>query len=126
MVERFHRRVGFPTGSELLLENFSENLNRCSKLTWSLHAKDKLGFRTDLDRIESMVRICEFDSRNVFEFYRDTRGVSKVCYRYPYSLKEDIILVVSRELLIVTVYFNKRNDRHSSLTKTIYRRIESR
>lgn len=93
---------------------------------WSLHAKDKLEFRTDLDRIESMVSICEFDSRNVFEFYRDTRGISKVCYRYPYSLKEDIILVVSRELLIVTLYFNKRNENPSTLPKTISRRIESR
>lgn len=125
MVERFNIKSGFPTGSTSALMDFSERLNRCSRLTFSIHAKeDKLSLRTDMEQIANFASIVEFDVQNIFEFYRDTRGVSKACFRFPYSLKEDIILVVSRELLIVTVYFNKR--KFNILGKTINRRIECR
>jgi hypothetical protein len=126
MVERFHKRFGFPTGSGGNLYRLCESFNKASKLTFSFHAQEKLDKRTDRNRIEDHIRILEFNPEQVFEFYQDTRGVSKACFRVPYTLKEDMTIVVSRELLIVTIYFNRKGDIHETLNPRIYRQLLAR
>jgi len=126
MVERFHKRFGFPNGSAGNLYGLCESFNKASKLTFSIHSQEKLGKRTDEKRIRDHITTLEFNPEQVFEFYQDTRGVSKACFRIPYTLKEDMTIVVSRELLIVTLYFNRKGDSHESLNPRIYRQLLSR
>lgn len=126
MVERFHTRYGFPTGSDGKLYRLCESFNKASNLTFSIHAREKLDKRSDAQRIRDHITTLEFNPEQVFEFYRDTRGVSKACFRVPYSLKEDMTIVVSRELLIVTIYFNRKGDNHETLNPKIYRQLLSR
>jgi hypothetical protein len=46
--------------------------------------------------------------------------MEKICYRIPYIKGLDIILVISEEKNIITIYLNSQTDKHETLKKELY------
>lgn len=98
--------------------------NRFNTMDWlySKHALDNVRYRA-LDMREVLIKIVntELNTKWIFEYYTDKYDkILKVCYRIPYKDNNDIIIVVSNEKCLITVYFNSVNDEHYTLKKEIY------
>jgi len=120
-MERFHKKVYFPEEDRKLLRSFSERLN---ELDWkyTAHTLDNLSWRTiNLEEVLLYIRDLKFNSEDVFEYYKENGKVFKSCYRINYKDALDIILIISNEKLLVTVYLNSKSDNHDTLNRQLYK-----
>jgi len=60
------------------------------------------------------------DYSQIFEYYAEDTKIFKICYRVKYNEAVDIILVLTENKKIVTIYYNSSNDKHETLKKEIY------
>jgi len=121
-MKRFHKEIYFP--DTVKLKELTARLNN-KFWKFSSHSLDNLKYRAmDNASILKHVRDTKLDEENIFEYYRLDEGIEKVCYRIPYS-HSDIILVVSKDKTLVTVYLNSKNDNHVTLTQELYQQEEA-
>jgi hypothetical protein len=67
------------------------------------------------------IRGITLKAEQIFEYYlTEAREPEKICYRIPYISGLDLVLVLSRDKCIITIYLNSREDRHETLKKEIY------
>jgi hypothetical protein len=63
----------------------------------------------------------------VFEYYTDKEVITKVCFKIEYRTShyevQDLILVLSREKNIVTIYMNDTGDNHKTLNPSAYTKV---
>lgn len=120
-MKRYHKKVYFPDNSKEKLETFTEILNG-KKWKYSYHTCDNLKYReVDIKGVLTFIFQLQLDSKGIFEFYtNDTGDIIKVCYRAIYSENTDIILVISKDKTIVTIYSNIAGDNHITLKKELY------
>lgn len=57
---------------------------------------------------------------NCFEYYLDDDGVKKAVFRCPFDAKRDIVLVVAREGLICSMWWNNKGDYHKTKDRRFY------
>ena len=75
----------------------------------------------DIENLLNTIKHTQLKSKDVFEFYTDSKGnIEKLCYRITYTYKDDIILVVSNTKNIVTIYLNSVEDNHTTLKEHLY------
>ena len=98
------------------------------KLRLSIHAKNKLKrmksrYRTYTKNLLKTIKIAEeLYLDYVFEFYADRNNViKKVCYRLPMKdLDYDLILVISSNGKVVTIYLNNNFTGNRALKRELY------
>lgn len=117
---RYHIKTGFNKDdiTSLRLAN-----NRLNALDWqySRHCLDNLKHRViDLRQVLEFIKGVNLDFSQVFEYYSEAQGITKVCYRINFNQYYDLILVLTLEKKIVTIYLNSVGDEHISLKKEIY------
>lgn len=114
MVKRYHKSVFFPPGIENDLFFFTRKLNY---RIWEFtdHALDRLSDEPREGVIKKFLDALWLDSDWIFEVYLDKDHIKKVCYRCSFSEDEDLILVVTDEKGLVTLYFNDVGDLHNSM-----------
>ena len=114
MVKRYHRSVFFPVGIENSLFEFTKNLNY---MEWSYtdHALDRLSEETRQKKIKEFLKSVWLDPEWIFEIYLNKTEIRKVCFRCSFSDEEDLILVVTDEKSLVTLYFNDVGDLHNTM-----------
>jgi len=118
MLKRYHKKIYFPATDKL--EKLNVELN--SK-TWqySQHCLEHIQYRElNLKNVLSYISGLELQSQDIFEYYTLNDEVVKACYRISYNKNIDIILVVSKDKNIITIYYNSKNDKHYNLRKNIY------
>ena len=117
---RYHRDVFFPETAQQDLEAFTVSINGKA---WrpSAHCLENLKHRTvDLEALLSFIVSARLYSKDIFEYYTIPSGhIEKACYRVQYGVY-DIILVISDEKNIITIYLNSREDKHETLKKELY------
>jgi len=119
---RYHKEVYFTEELKSKTINFTENLNL---LNWSYskHCLDNIKYRlADLENALIFIKGIRLYPENVFEVYQDFSNgkIIKACYRIKFNSLQDLILVISEEKIIITIYINSRNDKHYSLKKELY------
>jgi len=119
---RYHKAVFTEVEHWQRLEALTERLNSL-KWTYSGHCLESVKNRIiDLEGLLKFIKGLRLEAGQIFEYYLDDRAEPiKLCYRIPYTeAGVDIILVVSKEKNIITIYINSRTDNHITLKKELY------
>lgn len=120
-MNRYHIKIGFEAQDINRLKTLTEHLNF---LNWkhSEHFLDNLKYRViDLENILRYIKGIVLDFTEIFEYYSEN-NIIKVCYRIPYTDDLDIILVLTPDKKIITIYLNSTDDKHFTLKKELYTR----
>ena len=120
-MKRYHEKVYFPVNTSDNLKAFNDKLNAMT-WTYSLHCLDNIKYRfIDLKEVMTYIKNLKLDYKNIFEYYtEDNDDIIKACYRIKYGIDIDIILVISHNKNIVTIYINTSSDKHVTLNKSLY------
>jgi hypothetical protein len=129
---RFHRNIYFPTGSTEILEEFINNLYKSSSMVFSSHSVEKIvGYCADYGRslfkyLLKSIHKGNIRVDNIFEYYLSNNIVKKACFRFSFEeLPVDIVLVVSADAVVITVYVVNKNDKHSNMNKALYEKAKN-
>lgn len=119
-MNRYHIKIGFRPEHLNLLKDLNNKLN---ELNWiySEHCLDNLKYRIiDLENLLRFIKEIKLDCNNIFEYYSEGQEIIKICYRINYNKNLDIILVLTPDKKIVTIYINSIGDLHYTLKENIY------
>jgi len=123
-MERYHRELGIPEVHLKRLEELNAKFNSGKRFGRTSHAFERLNQRFDyLSILDYLANKVEFKAEDIFEVYVDNEAVQKVCYRLDYENGQDLILVLTKDKAIVTLYINVKGDNHSTLRKELYNTI---
>ena len=119
-MNRYHIKIGFEPKHISQLRELTEQLN-LKNWSYTEHCIDNLKFRAvDLEGILRFIKGIELNPSQIFEFYTDSDIIVKVCYRITYNNLQDIILIITPDKKIITIYINSANDLHDTLKKELY------
>ena len=119
-MNRYHIKLGFEAEHISQLKELTEQLNLKNWL-YSEHCLDNLKYRAiDLRGILLFIKGIKLDYSQVFEYYAEELKVIKLCYRITYNNLQDIILIITPDKKIITIYINSANDLHDTLKKELY------
>ena len=124
-MERYHRELGIPEVHLKRLEELNVKFNSDKRFGRTKHAYHRLNQRFDyLTILTHLANKVEFKVEDVFEIYVDNNVIKKVCYKIDYKVSpyesQDLILVLTKDKAIVTLYVNAKGDNHSTLKKELY------
>jgi len=110
MKKLYHFELGFPKG---LKTKFG-----IIPITYTQHAQKA----AEDDRYGKMVLPSTINTTTARCIEAEVNGnvVSKLVYRAKYNHELDMILVLSRDCSVRTVWFNKRGDKHKTLDASKY------
>jgi len=114
MVKRFHKQYdGF---------DWSKVPDFCREVParyFSSHSIQRLRERGE-SHLQGKILSIQLNPEDCFEYYLDDYGVKKAVFRCHFDTKRDIVLVVAREGLICSMWWNNRNDHHKTLDRRLY------
>jgi len=124
-VKRYHKKVGFPESDIPKLLALAEKFNSIEGFGYSDHCLEHLKYRViDNFAVLSFIKdAVYFDADQIFEYYTLDDEIEKICFRFPYNNGIDLILVLSEDKVIITIYINSVNDKHETLNESLYERI---
>lgn len=117
-MNRYHKTIYFPNIENL--KTFNDNINA---KTWqySKHCLENIKYRfLDIEKLLIFIKNLTLKTDNIFEYYLIDNEIDKACYRIKYQKNIDIILVISSEKNLITIYINQENDNHETLKKNLY------
>ena len=119
-MRRYHKAVYTKPSHWQRLKLLTEGLNTL-KWQYSEHCLDNVKSRAiDLEGLLLYIKGLKLEVEQIFEYYLTDNGEPiRVCYRIPYN-QIDIILVLSKEKSIVTIYINSAEDNHETLKRELY------
>ena len=121
-MNRYHKKIYFPKEDLKELENLNNILNN-KRFSYSKHCLENLKYRAlDMENLLKYISDIELKSDWIFEYYKSQYGIEKACYRLPYSLY-DVILVISNNKNIITIYINSKEDNHNTLNSRLYQKV---
>jgi hypothetical protein len=127
-LKRYHRNIFFPEIAEESLDFYINSLMDSGPITFSYHSVDKIissvsEYGIVLWKCFSRIISNKFLSKEkIFEFYCDKfNETKKACFRFPLeSFPVDLILVISNNGVVITVYLSNRDDNHDSINRNLY------
>lgn len=121
-MERYHKDIGFNLIDIQALHSRINRLNTI-KFTFTRHSIDKITERGQLEVIGHFLRDLRLCYSDLFEYYKETDYISKLCFRINFSDTKDLILVLNEYKGIVTIYLNNKADKHFTLNKNNYSKV---
>lgn len=119
-MNRYHTDVHIPEGDIDRLRAFTEALN-AQAWNYTAHSLDNVKYRAiDCKALLYFIKDLRLNACTIFEYYTEGTQIIKACYRIKYTTDIDIILVISDEKNLVTVYMNSEGDNHYTLRKNLY------
>jgi hypothetical protein len=119
-MNRYHIKTGFNPQDIEGLKDFTSRLNG---MNWHYtnHSIDSIKNRAiDLEGLLIFVRDIRLDFKQIFEYYSDGSEIIKACYRISWQKDIDIILCLSQDKNIISIWLNSALDNHETLSKNIY------
>ncbi|MHA1382053.1 MAG: hypothetical protein ACTSRG_27085 [Candidatus Helarchaeota archaeon] len=118
---RFHKNICFPKEYDSQLNDLTSLFNENKAFKRSSHGISQLKIRFNLlDILNFLNEKIYFNTNDIFEYYIKNNNIIKVCYKMEYDSFNDIILVLSNEKAIITIYINSKKDNHKTLNKALY------
>jgi hypothetical protein len=128
-LSRYHREVFFPEWTEESINIFFGKLKKNNGLCVSVHSMEKIVNycfqygRQMLKYLLKSIRRISFTSESIFEFYAVDAEIKKACLRFSFEeFPVDLVLVVSADGTVITVYVTNKGDKHDSLDIELYER----
>jgi len=127
-MKRYHKNIGIPKVHLDRLEMLNEKFNSSKRYGRTKHAFHRLNERFDyISILNHLANKVKFSVKNVFEIYVDNEVIQKVCYKLDYKVSpyesQDLILVLTKDKAIVTLYLNAKGDNHITLKKELYTEV---
>jgi len=125
MFNRYHYITGFDKKHIDQLKAITSRLNML-KWQYTRHTLDNIKYRElDNKRLSEFFNSCILKYDDIIEYYSNihTGKIEKILYRIPYTDSQDIILVLTPEKNIVTIYLNSKDDKHITLNTSLYVKI---
>jgi len=123
-MERYHKDLGFPKVHLKRLEELNAKYNSSKRFGRTSHAVQRLNERFDyLNILKFLAEEIRFKVEDIFEIYVENEVVQKVCYKIDYSSWQDLIIILTKDKAIVTLYANAKNDNHKTLKKELYQTV---
>ena len=120
---RYHKKVYFPEGSDQKLTALCDQLND-KAWQYTAHSLDGLKYRAiDQKAVLLFIKDLSLEPSKVFEYYIEGSKITKICYRVEYTDNMDLVIVISKEKNIVTIYSQLKNDEHITLNSCLYCKI---
>ena len=118
---RYHKLVYTEPKHWEKLKVLTEQFNN-SKWQYTEHCLDHIKSRAvDLEGLLLYIKDLRLEAGQIFEYYLNDRAEPiKICYRIPYIVGLDIILVISKDKQIITIYINSSEDKHETLRRELY------
>ena len=102
--------------------DFTRALNG-KRFKFDEHFFMRLGQRFTLPeqaKVGLFLQSLRLDAKDCFEYYRAEGGIARAGYRMPFTDDKDLIIIVTKNKYILTVYTNYIWDNHATLNKAIY------
>lgn len=116
---RYHKKVFFPSEHLTEINRLTERLNSLN-FKPSSHCLDNLKHRIiDIKALLLFIKALRLNPSEVFEYYTEEKEIFKLCYRINWN-ESDLILVLSKDKEIITIYLNSKEDNHETLKKELY------
>ena len=133
-MKRYHKNILFPEWVNSSFERFRTTIYNSGPLSFSSHSLNKIiGYVGDygkivfMDSINNILKSGAVTEKLMFEFYANDRDIVKGVFRYILpGLPIDLVMVISVNCTIVTVYIVNKDDSHLDLRKDLYVRKESK
>ena len=127
MEKRYHKKIYFPKEHTKILNDLVEHINS-QNLRYSKHCIDRLYEKEfnekKVNNVLNFIKNLAFEYSNIFEYYADgyigKEKIRKICFRVPYTEYSDIIVVISKECTLITIYANDKSDNHITLKTELY------
>jgi len=117
-MKRYHKEVYFKQSAKDDLKSFTDDLNSKS-WKYSLHALDNVKYRShELGNVLEFIKTLKLNASDIFEYYEE-QSIIKACYRIIYD-NSSLILVISNDKRLITLYINAFEDKHVTLKKELY------
>jgi len=126
-LKRFHRDIYYPPWAEESLNSFIEAIRKNSSTVFSPHSVEKVvkySFRYGSELLKYLlksIRKTSLVNSLVFEFKAKDQIIQRACFRFTFEqFPVDLVLVISSDGTIVTVFTINKGDNHSTLDTTVY------
>lgn len=124
ITRRYHKQVYFPTSHNEMLDMACQHLNS-SKWSYSSHALDiikerSLFYEQEITKLLLYIKYLIFIEQDIFEYYTCDNELTKLCFRYHYNSEIDVIIVITPDKKLITIYYNGVEDTHYTLNKDLY------
>jgi len=122
-MNRYHVKTGFFPGHIEIIKTITDKLNT-KAWCYSGHCLDNIKYRIiDIKAMLLFIKNLKLNYGQVFEYYSVDDNILKLCYRITWKPGLDLILVISQDKNIITIYLNSENDKHDTLKKELYNKI---
>jgi len=123
-MKRYHKKVRFPDADLPKLNELVDRFNAIEKFGYSDHCLEHLKYRAiDNMAVLNFIKDVWFEADQIFEYYTLDDIIEKACFRLPYNKGIDLIVVLSKEKVIVTIYVNSAEDKHETLNTSLYQKV---
>ena len=120
-MKRFHKTICFPSQYNTQLKELTNAFNTKEKYGYTNHAYENLKTRFNLmDILQFLKNRIYFKYQDIFEYYVEGNKIVKVCYKMEYNQYQDLIIVLSNNKSIITIYLNNKRDNHTTLKNELY------
>jgi len=125
-MKRYHRKIYIPKQDEEILSGLVDTLNT-KDWKYSKHCLQRLNEQyistIEIKNMLEYIKGIKLNFIDIFEYYKESNLITKICFRIKYSEHNDIILVVSSSKTLITIYSNKADDNHITLKKELYNTV---
>jgi hypothetical protein len=128
-LKRYHHNIYYPDWAEESLSEFVRSIRAGNSITFSIHSVDKIVSETlEYGRqlfkfLLKAIKRTSLEADTIFEFYAFGEEVKKACFRFSFeAFPVDIILVISADGTVITIFTANKGDNHSTLNARLYER----
>lgn len=126
-LKRYHRDICFPDWYDEAMNDFLKTAVVKRSRVFSFHALEKIidycfeYGRVLMKFVDKSIKNNSMTKEQVFEFYHRNGEIKKACFRVsPKEFPMDIILVLSRDGTVITLYLTNKGDDHATLNRKLY------
>lgn len=119
-MQRYHVKTGFAD-----IEALKDVTTKLNAMNWKYtkHCINNIKLRIgNIKDVLNFIKDINLKYKYIFEYYK-AEGIEKICYRIPYNYTFDIILILNKDKVIITIYLNNKTDSHITLNKKQYTKI---
>lgn len=121
-MQKYHKDIGFlPCHVQEALSLIEALQNR--DLIFSFHALQELSKEREAVFIGRCIKDYRLVFSDVFELVFNAGRLEKIGFRIAFSENKDIIFMLSRQKIIITLWTNSKKDIHKTLKTSLYCKV---
>jgi len=116
---KYHKNIGFYPCHEAEAKSLIASLFY-RKIAFSSHAVNELMVEPQAEKIGRYLYLYTLNFDDIFEIVIDAGIIQKMGFRIKFDENRDIIFIMNREKMVITLWTNDKNDIHKTLKKDLY------